>query len=66
MQTIYAEESLDGKIILMHSIYESSLEAVRELVPYLIENGYQLVTVSDHAKCRGGAQPGQVYHSFYP
>lgn len=38
---------LDGEIILMHSIYESTVEAVRVLVPWLQEQGYQLVTVTE-------------------
>ena len=39
--------SLDGEIVLMHSLYESTVEAVRVLVPWLIEQGYQLVTISE-------------------
>lgn len=38
---------LDGEIILMHSIYESTAEAVKVLVPWLQEQGYQLVTVTE-------------------
>ena len=38
---------LDGEIILMHSIYESTAEAVAVLVPWLQEQGYQLVTVTE-------------------
>lgn len=39
--------NLDGEIILMHSIYESTAEAVKVLVPWLQEQGYQLVTVTE-------------------
>ncbi len=39
--------SLDGEIVLMHSTYESTVEAVRVLIPWLMEQGYQLVTVSE-------------------
>ncbi|MDE7260656.1 MAG: hypothetical protein K2N78_01125, partial [Oscillospiraceae bacterium] len=39
--------SLDGEIVLMHSIYSSTVEAVRVLVPWLQEQGYQLVTVTE-------------------
>ncbi len=39
--------SLDGEIVLLHSTYESTVEAVRALIPWLIEQGYQLVTVSE-------------------
>ena len=38
---------LDGEIILMHSIYESTVEATAALVPWLQEQGYQLVTVTE-------------------
>lgn len=39
--------SLDGQIVLMHSIYSSTVEAVQTLVPWLQEQGYQLVTVTE-------------------
>ncbi len=39
--------NLDGDVILMHSLYKSTVDATKELVPYLIKNGYQLVTVSE-------------------
>ena len=34
----------------MHSIYNSTADAVETLVPELINKGYQLVTVSELAK----------------
>lgn len=37
----------DGAIILFHDLYPTTLEAIKELVPYLTEKGYQLVTISD-------------------
>ena len=39
--------NLDGQVILLHSIYASTVEATRTLVPWLQEHGYQLVTVSE-------------------
>ena len=39
--------ALDGEIVLMHSIYSSTAEAVAALVPWLQEQGYQLVTVTE-------------------
>ncbi|MEG0661915.1 MAG: polysaccharide deacetylase family protein [Anaerovoracaceae bacterium] len=39
--------NLDGQIVLMHSIYQSSVDASVELVPWLQEQGYQLVTVTE-------------------
>ena len=38
---------LDGKVILMHSIYDSSVDAAIELIPWMKAQGYQLVTVSE-------------------
>lgn len=37
----------DGSIILMHDTHERTSEAVKKLVPKLIEKGYQLVTISE-------------------
>jgi len=41
------ERVRDRDIILLHDVYERSVEATRRLVPYLINNGFQLVTVSE-------------------
>lgn len=38
---------LDGEVVLMHSIHGSTAEAMATVVPWLIEQGYQLVTVSE-------------------
>ncbi len=43
----------DGKIILLHSIYGTTADAVEVLVPELINKGYQLVTVSELAYYKG-------------
>lgn len=67
MQKIYDEDTLDGKVILMHSLYESSYEATCRLVPYLIENGYQLVTVSELYEYKHGEKMnnGELYNYTY-
>lgn len=39
--------SLDGEVVLLHSIHGSTAEAMAIVVPWLIEQGYQLVTVSE-------------------
>ena len=56
----------DGSIILMHDLYGATADAAAALIPELQNRGYQLVTISELAACRGGAAPGHVYHSFYP
>jgi len=52
----------DGAIILCHDIYESTYEATKLFVPWLIEQGYQICTVTDMYSSRGEFQkPGVVY-----
>ena len=54
----------DGSIVLLHSIYENSYGAVELLLPYLKEQGYELVTLSElfYYKCRDKElEPGVVY-----
>ncbi len=55
----------DGRIILMHSIYDSTVQAVETLVPELLEKGYQLVTVSEMIKYKGvELEGGKLYYNF--
>lgn len=51
------ELNLSGQVILFHDIYQTSIDAVRELVPWLVEEGYQLVTVSELFKYWYGFEP---------
>ena len=37
----------DGAIVLLHSIYDNSYEATAMLLPYLKEQGYIFVTMSE-------------------
>lgn len=56
----------DGDIILMHDLYEETVEASETIIPELIKKGYQLVTVSELAQARGvQMENGEVYYSFY-
>lgn len=55
----------EGDIILMHDRYESTVEACRYLFPYLISQGYQLVTVKELAAAKGyELEPGKSYYGF--
>ncbi len=47
----------DGNIILMHNIYESTATATEEILPWLVEQGYQLVTVSQLIQAKTGNPP---------
>ena len=56
--------AVDGDIILMHDIYESTAEAMLTVIPELTNQGYQLVTMSEIAEGRGGMEPGGAYFRF--
>ncbi len=56
----------DGDIILFHDIYETTVQAVLQLIPELVNRGYQLVTVSEMAAARGVTlENGQKYYRLY-
>lgn len=56
----------DGDIILMHDIHEFSVDSAEDFIPQLIEQGYQLVTVSEMAQIRGSEfKNGEKYFNFY-
>lgn len=56
----------DGDIVLMHELYKATADATERLVPALSEQGFQLVTVSELIRFRGGAAPGTLYYKFPP
>ncbi len=57
----------DGDIILMHDIYETTADAVETIVPKLIKEGYQLVTVEELYALRGKEmKPGKAYANNRP
>ena len=47
------ENVSDGDIILMHDIYDTTIDAVEELLPKLYAEGYQVVTISELASLKG-------------
>lgn len=54
----------DGDIILMHDLYPSTAQAVKQLVPRLKKKGYELVTVDEMFYYKGiKAKAGKVYAS---
>lgn len=57
----------NGLIILCHDIYETTAEAAERVIPELVEQGYQLVTVSELMSFhKDGVQPGTVYSHLKP
>ena len=56
--------AVDGNIILLHDIYADTAAAVEQAIPELIEQGFQLVTVSELLEARNITPvSGKVYHS---
>ena len=56
----------DGDIILLHDIHESTLYATLQLIPLLIERGYQLVTVREMAQVKGITLENGKMYRFMP
>lgn len=57
----------DGDIILMHDIYNSTAEAVETIVPKLISQGFQIVSISELFKYRNiTPQKHTVYFNLAP
>lgn len=59
----------DGDIVLMHELYDATSQACDTLIPWLNQQGYQLVTVSEliqfrNAEAVGGN--GKQYECFRP
>ena len=57
----------DGDIILMHDMYEQTAEASEQIIRWLSDQGFQLVTVSELFEARGILlKPGEIYRCAYP
>jgi peptidoglycan/xylan/chitin deacetylase (PgdA/CDA1 family) len=53
----------NDKIILMHDIYETTADAMGQVIPWLEDQGYELVTVSELMYYRGiKIKPGRIYN----
>ena len=54
----------DGDIVLMHDLYPSTANAVKKLIPSLVEKGFQLVTVDELFYYKGiKLENGKVYYN---
>lgn len=59
------ENVKDGAIILMHDSYDSTVDAVRDLLPKLYAKGYQVLSISELAKLKGKTlKPNNLYRSI--
>ncbi|WP_295126306.1 glycoside hydrolase family 11 protein [Ruminococcus sp.] len=54
--------SLNGAIVLCHETYNTTADAMGYVIPWLKQNGYQVVTISDMFAAKGQSlNGGQVY-----
>lgn len=61
------QDARDGYIILMHDLYESTAEATERIIPWLLEQGYQITCISNMFEARGEeVLPGHVYRYVSP
>ena len=55
--------SLEGAIVLCHETYANTAAAMEEVLPWLAQNGYQNVSISDMAKAHGKNLAGGQVHT---
>ncbi len=56
----------DGSIVLMHDLYNSTASATETIVPWLVSQGYQLVTVTELMEIKGiDMKAGNLYTCGY-
>ncbi len=62
----YIKENIkDGSIILMHELYDASYQALEEILPWLYQNDYQVMSVSELANIKGiSLSKGKAYRDF--
>jgi len=61
IQTISTKKQ-DGAIVLLHETYEATADAMEVLIPQLVAEGWQIVTVSELFKAKGlELKDGKVY-----
>ena len=44
---VIMDEAKNGRIVLCHDLYESTVDAMERVIPALLKQGYQLITVSE-------------------
>ncbi len=61
---VVKKETKNGSIILCHDHHKPTLDVLDEMIPWLLEQGYDLVTVSELLESTGQPlEPGKVYFS---
>lgn len=62
--TAIVESAKDGDIILCHDLYSTTADAMERVIPKLVEDGFELVTVSELiGSLPNGIEFGKIYRS---
>lgn len=61
-----ADGSLRNQVVLMHETYDSTASAMEYLAPYMKEQGWQIVTVSEMFKANGKEMQNGVVYNYVP
>ncbi|MEG0918529.1 MAG: polysaccharide deacetylase family protein [Anaerovoracaceae bacterium] len=68
-KVIKSQKTLDGRVVLLHSIHQPSADSMELILPWLKEQGYQTVTVSELLAYKYGEDPSVPkfygYNYFY-
>jgi len=57
------KDAKDGAIILFHDLYPTTVDAMERVIPELVEQGYQLVTVTELLESDDGKiEAGKMYY----
>ena len=59
--TFIARNAGNYDIVLMHDIRPTTMEAMKKAIPWLLENGFTLVTVSELLELVGGVDETMIY-----
>ncbi len=60
--TFIAQNAGNYDIVLMHDIRPTTMEAIKKAVPYLLEQGFTLITVSELLELVGGVDETLIYN----
>ncbi len=63
IEQVVMEEVYDGSIILMHDIYDTSVDGAARVIQKLKSQGYTFVTVNQLVQARGNLKNSHVYYN---
>ncbi len=57
----------NGAVILCHDLYDTTAKAMKKVIPALVEQGYQILTLSElYSFRKGGVEAGKLYTHVSP